>query len=56
MKRGISKQYIAIELLGKNGMDKDIIDEALRMCSEIKLPVKRKKQKQITTKKPTILN
>lgn len=56
VKRGISKQYIAIELLGKNGMDKDIIDEALRMCSEIKLPVKRKKQKQITTKKPTILN
>lgn len=31
LEKGISKQYIALELLKKNGFDEDIIEEALRL-------------------------
>ena len=36
LKRGMSRQYIALELLKKNGFDEDVIDDAMNMCSKIK--------------------
>jgi DNA mismatch repair protein MutS len=36
LKRGISNQYIALELLKKNGFDEDVIEDALDMCKKIK--------------------
>ena len=36
LKKGISRQYIALELLDKNGFDKSIINDALEICSSIK--------------------
>jgi DNA mismatch repair protein MutS len=36
LKRGISKQYIALELLKKNGFDEDVIEEAIKMSKKIK--------------------
>ena len=36
IKRGVSRQYIALELLKKNNFDEDIIIDALNMCDKIK--------------------
>ena len=36
IKEGISRQYIALELLEKNGFSDDIIIDAKNMCSKIK--------------------
>ena len=36
LKEGTSRQYIALELLGKNGFDKSIIEDAQNICSSIK--------------------
>jgi DNA mismatch repair protein MutS len=36
LKRGISNQYIALELLKKNGFDEDVIEDALNICQKIK--------------------
>ena len=36
LQRGVSKQYIALDLLKRNGFDKDIIDEAINMCEKIR--------------------
>lgn len=36
LKRGISNQYIALELLKKNGFDEDVIEDALNICKKIK--------------------
>jgi DNA mismatch repair protein MutS len=36
IKRGVSRQYIALELLKKNNFDDDIIQDALAMCDKIK--------------------
>ena len=36
LKRGISNQYIALELLKKNGFDEDVIEEAIKMSKKIK--------------------
>jgi DNA mismatch repair ATPase MutS len=36
LKRGMSRQYIALDLLKKNGFDDDLIEEAIRMCNKIK--------------------
>ena len=36
LKRGISNQYIALELLKKNGFDDDVIKTALDICKRIK--------------------
>lgn len=35
LNKGISKQYIALELLKKNGFDKDIIDEAIKIKNDL---------------------
>ena len=44
LKRGTSKQYIALELLRKNGFDEDLIEDALKMCKTI-MSKKTKKSK-----------
>ena len=36
LKRGISRQYIALELLKKNGFDDDLIETAIDICKKIK--------------------
>jgi DNA mismatch repair protein MutS len=36
LKKGISRQYIALDLLKKNGFDEDIIEDAIKMCKRIK--------------------
>ncbi len=36
LKRGMSRQYIALDLLKKNGFDDDVIEEAIKMCNKIK--------------------
>ncbi len=36
LKRGISRQYIALDLLKKNSFDDDVIEEAIKMCNKIK--------------------
>ncbi len=36
LQRGVSKQYIALDLLKRNGFDNDIIDEAINMCDKIR--------------------
>jgi len=36
LKRGMSRQYIALDLLKKNGFDDDLIEEAIKMCNKIK--------------------
>jgi hypothetical protein len=32
----MSRQYIALDLLKKNGFDDDLIEEAIKMCNKIK--------------------
>jgi len=34
--KGVSRQYIALELLKKNGFDKDILEDAIDICDKIK--------------------
>lgn len=36
LKRGMSRQYIALELLKKNGFDEDVINVAMNICGKIK--------------------
>lgn len=36
LKRGISRQYIALELLKNNGFDDDVIKTAMEICNKIK--------------------
>ena len=36
LKRGTSRQYIALELLKKNGFDDDVIEDAINICKKIK--------------------
>jgi energy-coupling factor transporter ATP-binding protein EcfA2 len=36
LKKGVSRQYIALELLKKNGFDDDVIETALEICKKIK--------------------
>jgi DNA mismatch repair protein MutS len=36
LKRGTSRQYIALELLKKNGFDEDLIENAIEICAKIK--------------------
>ena len=36
LKEGTSRQYIALELLKKNGFDDDVIENALEICKKIK--------------------
>lgn len=36
LKRGVSRQYIALQLLKRNGFDDDVIEEAINMCKRIK--------------------
>jgi len=36
LKKGVSRQYIALDLLKENGFDDDVLDEALAMCKKIK--------------------
>jgi DNA mismatch repair ATPase MutS len=36
LKRGVSRQYIALDLLKKNGFDDDLIEDAINMCKKIK--------------------
>jgi len=36
LKRGTSRQYIALELLKKNGFDDDVIENAIDICTKIK--------------------
>jgi DNA mismatch repair protein MutS len=36
IKRGVSRQYIALELLKKNNFDEDIIKDAIDMCNKVK--------------------
>lgn len=43
---GISKQFIAIELLREKGFDSEIIDNALKICEKIKTKKNKKKKKK----------
>jgi DNA mismatch repair protein MutS len=36
LKRGVSRQYIALELLKKNGFDDDVIENAIEICKRVK--------------------
>jgi DNA mismatch repair ATPase MutS len=36
LKKGTSRQYIALELLKKNGFDNDVIEDAIDICKKIK--------------------
>jgi DNA mismatch repair protein MutS len=36
LKRGTSRQYIALELLKRNGFDDDVIENAIEICKKIK--------------------
>jgi DNA mismatch repair protein MutS len=36
LKEGTSRQYIALELLKKNGFDDDVIEDALEICKKVK--------------------
>ena len=36
LKKGTSRQYIALELLKKNGFDDDVIEDAINICKKIK--------------------
>ena len=36
LKKGVSRQYIALDLLKENGFDDDVLEEALAMCKKIK--------------------
>jgi energy-coupling factor transporter ATP-binding protein EcfA2 len=36
LKKGTSRQYIALELLKKNGFDEDVIEGAINICQKIK--------------------
>jgi DNA mismatch repair protein MutS len=36
LKRGVSRQYIALELLKKNGFDDDVIENAIEVCKRVK--------------------
>lgn len=36
LKEGVSRQYIALDLLKKNGFDDDVIENALEICKKIK--------------------
>jgi energy-coupling factor transporter ATP-binding protein EcfA2 len=36
LKRGVSRQYIALKLLKKNGFDNDVIETAIDICNKIK--------------------
>jgi len=36
LKRGTSRQYIALELLKNNGFDDDVIEDAIKICKKIK--------------------
>ena len=36
MKEGIYRQYIALDLLEKNGFSEDIIQDAKKICASIK--------------------
>lgn len=40
LRRGYSKQYIALELLKNNNFDKDVIDNAIKMCNTLKKDIK----------------
>jgi DNA mismatch repair protein MutS len=35
---GVSDQFIALELLGKKGFDRDIVNRAISLCSDIRKP------------------
>lgn len=35
---GVSDQFIALELLGKKGFDRDIVERAINLCSDIRKP------------------
>ena len=55
LKKGISNQYIALELLKKNGFDEDVIEDALNICKKIKdkklIFFKKEKKTKISKKK-----
>jgi DNA mismatch repair protein MutS len=36
LKKGVSRQYIALELLQKNGFDDDVIEDAMKICKKLK--------------------
>jgi len=36
LKEGVSRQYIALDLLKKNGFDDDVLEDAIEMCKSIK--------------------
>ncbi len=40
LRRGYSEQYIALELLKNNDFDKDVIDDAIKMCNILKKDIK----------------
>jgi hypothetical protein len=45
MSKGVSRQYIALELLKKNGFNPDIIEEGMRIKELLLQPHKTTKQK-----------
>ena len=60
LKRGVSRQYIALELLKKSGFEEDIINTAIEVSKKIKIQCgeedkKKKKKKKDIKKKVTIV-
>lgn len=51
LKRGTSRQYIALQLLKKSGFDEDIIEDAIKMCENINIRIKSNKSKRVKRKK-----
>jgi len=51
LKRGTSRQYIALELLKKNGFDEDLIESAIEMSKKIFVHKKGKKKVKTNLKK-----
>ena len=54
---GVSDQFIALELLGKKGFDKDIVNRAINLCQDIRKkpveePVEEPVEKPKRTRKP----
>jgi DNA mismatch repair ATPase MutS len=48
--RGTSRQYIALDLLERNGFDKDIIQDAIQMSKQIVITNGKKKRSKVVKK------
>lgn len=49
---GVSDQFIALELLGKKGFDRDIVNRAINLCHDIRKPEPPKEKPEEPPKEP----